>query len=152
MHLADTNLMLFKIVLPVSWLSGNVFVSGAGGLWFKSRAGQIGHSAANILPPLQHFFEKEWCCPGQMTRRWALQAHYTLQRNTASTKKDLINTVSLPSSINKNCKIWKKIAFCHIVRKTYCSSLHKRLLMSQIQKLILKQLTHHIFTTIVQVC
>ena len=36
----------------------NVFVSGAGGLRFKSRAGQIGHSVANGSPPLRHFFER----------------------------------------------------------------------------------------------
>ena len=32
---------------PASWSSGNAFVSGAGGLRFKSRGGQIGHSVAN---------------------------------------------------------------------------------------------------------
>ena len=31
--------------------SGNAFVSGAGGLRFKSRAGQIGHSVANGSSP-----------------------------------------------------------------------------------------------------
>ena len=41
-----------------SWLSGNAFVSGARGLRFKSRAGQIGHSVANGSPPLRHFFER----------------------------------------------------------------------------------------------
>ena len=39
-------------------MSGNKFVSGAGGLGFKSRAGQIGHSVANGSPPLRYFFEK----------------------------------------------------------------------------------------------
>ena len=38
--------------------SGNSFVSGAGGLRFKSRAGQIGPRVANGSPPLRHFFEK----------------------------------------------------------------------------------------------
>ena len=33
---------------------------GVGGLWFKSRAGKIGYSVANGLPPLQYFFE--WSC------------------------------------------------------------------------------------------
>ena len=47
-------------IKPASWSSGNAFVSGAGGLRFKSRAGQIGHSVANGSPPLQHFFE--WSC------------------------------------------------------------------------------------------
>ena len=40
------------------WSSGNVFVSGTGGLRFKSRAGQIRHSVANGLPPLRHYFER----------------------------------------------------------------------------------------------
>ena len=40
------------------WSSGNAFVSGAGGLRFKSRAGQMGHSVANGSPPLRHFFER----------------------------------------------------------------------------------------------
>ena len=31
----------FKIDLKISWPSGNAFVSGAGGLGLKSRAGQI---------------------------------------------------------------------------------------------------------------
>ena len=38
--------------------SGNAFVSGAGGLRFKSLAGQIGHSVANGSSPLRHFFKK----------------------------------------------------------------------------------------------
>ena len=41
-----------------SWLSGNAFVSGAGDLRFKFRAGQIGHNVANGSPPLQHFSER----------------------------------------------------------------------------------------------
>ena len=53
---------LIKLVIsgevPASWSSGNAFVSGAGGLRFKSRAGQIGHSVANGSPPLRHFFER----------------------------------------------------------------------------------------------
>ena len=43
---------------PASWSSGNAFVSGAGGLRFKSRAGQIGRSVANGSPSLRHFFER----------------------------------------------------------------------------------------------
>ena len=38
--------------------SGNAFVSGAGGLRFKSRVGQIGLNVSNGLPPLQRFFGK----------------------------------------------------------------------------------------------
>ena len=45
-------------VLPASWLSGNTFVSGAGGLRFKSRVRQTGHSVANDSTPLRHFFER----------------------------------------------------------------------------------------------
>ena len=47
-----------SIYFPIKFKSnGNAFVSGAGDLGFKSRAGRIGHSVANGLPPLQHFFE-----------------------------------------------------------------------------------------------
>ena len=49
-------------------LSGNAFVSGAGGLRFKSRAGQIEHSVAKDSPPLRHFFQKA-VFSGVMTRR-----------------------------------------------------------------------------------
>ena len=44
-------------IKSTSWSSDNAFVSGAGGLRFDSRAGQIGLSVANGLPPLRHFFE-----------------------------------------------------------------------------------------------
>ena len=54
-----------------------MFVSGVGGLRFKSRADQIGHSVANRSPLLQHFFE-ELCCSGAMTRKWARQTRYPL--------------------------------------------------------------------------
>ena len=45
-------------LIPASWSSGNVFVSGAGSMRFQSQASQIGHSASNGLPPLRHFFER----------------------------------------------------------------------------------------------
>ena len=47
---------------PMTFLqsNGNAFVSEAGGLRFKSRAGQTGHSVPNGWPLLQHFFE--WSC------------------------------------------------------------------------------------------
>ena len=56
--------MMYNIILnpnentkPASCLSGNEIVSKAGGLRFKSRAGQTGHSFANGSTPLRHFFE-----------------------------------------------------------------------------------------------
>ena len=39
--------------------SGNAFVSGAGGLRLKSRAGQSGHSVANGSPPMQHLLKED---------------------------------------------------------------------------------------------
>ena len=39
---------------PASWSSGNALVSGVGGLRFKSRTGQIGHSVTNGSPPLRY--------------------------------------------------------------------------------------------------
>ena len=44
----------FKLMAPASWTSGNALVSAAGGLRFKSRTGQIGHSVTNGSPPLRH--------------------------------------------------------------------------------------------------
>ena len=74
---------------PVSWLSGNAFVSGMEGLRFKSRVGQIGHSVANGSPFIAAIFlRKELRCPGTMTWRWAPPSH-TLRHNTASIMKDL---------------------------------------------------------------
>ena len=48
-----------------SWSSGNAFVSGAGGLRFKSRAGQIQHRVANGSPPLRHFFKRSYVARAQ---------------------------------------------------------------------------------------
>ena len=73
--------------LPVSWLNGSAFVSGAGGPSFKSRVGQIIPIVANDSPPLQHF-RNELCFPSAMTRIWAPPTHYTLRRTTASTMKE----------------------------------------------------------------
>ena len=77
-----------KFLEPASWSSGNALVSGAGGLKIKSRTGQIEHSVANGSPPLLTFLQKELCCPGAMTRRWASQIRYTLRSNTASIMAD----------------------------------------------------------------
>ena len=50
-------LIVFRILVmqtfpqPVRWSNGNAFVSGAGGLRLKYRAGQIKHSVANGSSP-----------------------------------------------------------------------------------------------------
>ena len=79
----------FKLMAPASWSSGNAFVSGVGGLRFKSRTGQIEHSVTNDLPPLRHS-SKRAVLPRAMTRRWAPPTRYTLRQITASIIKDLI--------------------------------------------------------------
>ena len=62
--------MYYLLSVNASLLSGNAFVSGAEGLRFKSRAGQIGHCIANGSPPLQHFFERNVFLPsGTMARK-----------------------------------------------------------------------------------
>ena len=74
--------------LPVSWLSGNAFGSGAGSMRIKSRANQIG-----VLPKARHrcnISSKGAVLPGTMTWRWASPTRYTLRRKTASIIKDLI--------------------------------------------------------------
>ena len=73
-----------------SWLRGKAFISGAGGLRFKSRAGQIEHSVVNGSPLLRHFFERGFFASRRMMRRWAPQARYTFRRNTATIIKDLV--------------------------------------------------------------
>ena len=58
------NIILFGTygkAAPASWSSGNPFVSGAGGLRFKSRAGQMGHSVVNASPPLRYYFFQSSC-------------------------------------------------------------------------------------------
>ena len=55
----------------------------------KSRASQI-RQYCQRLATAATFFQKEKCCLGAMTRRWAPQTRYMLQRNTASLKKNLI--------------------------------------------------------------
>ena len=53
--------------------SGNVFLSGPGGLRFKSWASQISRKVANGLSPLRHFFERAPLPIGAMSWRWAQQ-------------------------------------------------------------------------------
>ena len=57
--------LITQINILASWSSGNAFVSGAGGLRFKSRAGQIGRSVAIGSPPLRHFFERNYVALAQ---------------------------------------------------------------------------------------
>ena len=64
-------LSLILEFLPfTSWSRGNAFVSGARSLMFKSRAGHVGHSAANGSPPLHHFFERICVARTQCRRDW----------------------------------------------------------------------------------
>ena len=72
-----------------SWLSGNAFVSGAEGLRFKFRAGQIGHTVTHGVSAATSL-RKELYCPGAMTWRWGPPTRYTLRRITANITKDLI--------------------------------------------------------------
>ena len=71
-----------------------MFVSGADGLGFKSRTGQIGHRVANDSPLQSSISSNGAMLPaGAMTRRWAPQTRYALRRNTASTMKDFIRFI-----------------------------------------------------------
>ena len=54
--------------------SGNTFFFGEGGLRFKFRVVQIGHSVANGSPPLQYFFERSCIVHKRITGRRDL--HY----------------------------------------------------------------------------
>ena len=46
--------------LHSTWSSGYAFVSGAGGLRFKSRASQIENRVANGSAPLRHVFKRDY--------------------------------------------------------------------------------------------
>ena len=46
------------LIGPPSWSSSYALVYGAGGLWFKSRAGQIGHKVTKGSPSLRRFFKR----------------------------------------------------------------------------------------------
>ena len=63
------------------WSSANAFVSGAGGLKFKSWAGQIHRCDIS---------SKEAVFPERNDAEMAPQTRYTLRRNTASIMKNLI--------------------------------------------------------------
>jgi len=52
-------------------------------LEFKSQTGQILHSVANGLPPLQHL-RKYLCCLSATMWSCAPQTHYTLRGNTST--------------------------------------------------------------------
>ena len=78
--------------------SGNAFASGAGGLRFKFRAVQIGHTAAVAVR-----FRKKLCCWGVMMRRWAPQTRYALRRDTASVAK-----------VSQRKKIFKSASYASI--------------------------------------
>ena len=54
-----------------------MFVSGAGGMRFKSRAGQIAHSVANGSLPLRHFLKGVVFPAGTMTRKRARPIRYS---------------------------------------------------------------------------
>ena len=56
---------IYSLGKPASRSSSNAFVSGAVGLRFKSRAGQIKPSVTNGSPTLQHFFEKSCVAQAQ---------------------------------------------------------------------------------------
>ena len=70
----------------------NTFFIGAGGLRFKSRAGQIGHSVANGSPALSHLFERSRVTRNRNDVRGDLPPPtcYSLRRNVASRMKTMV--------------------------------------------------------------
>ena len=80
----------FITSLPASWSIGNAFVSGAGGLRFKSRASKIGHIVANGSSSLRQLFERSRVAASIATQRDGPRQLFTLRRNRANIMKDLI--------------------------------------------------------------
>ena len=60
----------------------NGFISETGGLRFKSRDSQIGHTVANGSPPLQRFFEEN--CVAHRRNNVEICRRNTIRHNTAS--------------------------------------------------------------------
>ena len=75
----NSDIVLLQLVfLPTKcWSSSNTFFSGAGVLTFKSLAGQIRHSVANVSHRCDIFLKGD-VFP-EMKRRWATQTRYTLR-------------------------------------------------------------------------
>ena len=61
-----------------------MLVFGAGGLRFKTGAGQIGHSVANSSPPLLHFFERRYIACRRDNAEMGSPTQNTLRSNIAS--------------------------------------------------------------------
>ena len=55
----------FVSKLKSTWSSDKMFISRAGGLRFKSQAGQIGLSVPNGSPPLRHIFDRSCVAQAQ---------------------------------------------------------------------------------------
>ena len=74
----NSDIVLLQLVfLPTKcWSSSNTFFSGAGVLTFKSLAGQIRHSVANVSHRCDIFLKGD-VFP-EMKRRWTTQTRYTL--------------------------------------------------------------------------
>ena len=70
-----------------------MFVFGATGLWFKSRAVQIGHSVAKGLPPLKISSKRTVLPAGAMTRKKGHKNSLHACRNIASITKGLIGLI-----------------------------------------------------------
>ena len=78
---------------PASWSSGNVFVSGARSLMFKSWAGQIRHKrVANGSPPQRHFFSRTCVARHNDAKMGPANSYYS------EFNKDLIWTIMFRAS------------------------------------------------------
>ena len=77
-------------LMPASWSSGNVFVSGAEGTRFKSRGGQIEHNVEGKGSACCDVSSKEVVLRGGSDAELGPQTRYTLRCSTASIMKDLI--------------------------------------------------------------
>ena len=76
MNLANHAVRLCNLWIRRSkdkWSSGYAFVSGAEGMRFKFRTGQIGHSIAKSSPSLRHFSNGADVLPGRNDAKVAPQ-------------------------------------------------------------------------------
>ena len=108
-------LLLWKIIAnwAASWSSGNAFVSGAGGLRLKSRAGQNGHTVANGSPPLRYILERSCAAWAQ----WRGDGPSPLV-----TRFNVLRRTEVGSASHKSCAASARATTLKILR---CKRFHK---------------------------
>ena len=123
-------------ILAFCWSSGNAFVFGAGGLRFKSWAGQIGHSVANGSPPRAKSTDRDKLTANKLTsnkltakRRFRYSGFVTDFVAVISSQSESLGKMALgivkiysgsPFSTNRRCS--RSVCSRSVGSQSVCSS------------------------------